>query len=59
MHSTRNTIAVRLAVFVAVAMLVTAVGAYAADMQHTSSSFKGAKVNGGTVTHTKKDGRTS
>ncbi len=57
MHSTRNTVAVRLAVFVAVASLLMAAGAYAAGMQHTSTPFKGAKVNGGTVTHTKKDGK--
>ena len=57
MHSTRNTVAVRLAVLVAVTVLFTAVGVYAADMQHTSTPFKGVKVNGGTVTHTKKDGK--
>ena len=39
-----------------VVALLVAAGAVAADM-HTSKPFAGAKVNGGTVTHSKKDGR--
>lgn len=37
-------------------LLVAPVGAFAGDM-HTSTPFSGVKVNGGTVTHSKKDGK--
>jgi hypothetical protein len=55
------------AAFAVIAMLVTSTGALAQGMSkdkgmmmdaHTSSVFKGVKVNGGTVTHSKKDGKT-
>ncbi|MGH9778583.1 MAG: hypothetical protein ACRD5I_09240 [Candidatus Acidiferrales bacterium] len=44
-------------VAVAALALLTATAPQAADMQHTSGPFKGAKVNGGTVTHTKQNGK--
>ena len=40
---------------IAVLFLAT-ISSFAADM-HTSTVFKGVKVNGGTVTHTKQDGK--
>ena len=57
----------RLAVACAVLMLVIPAGAFAQDMghdkgmkmdPHTSSVFHGVKVNHGTVSHSKKDGKT-
>ncbi len=55
------------AAFAVIAMLAASTGALAQDMKHdqgmkmdahTSSFFKGVKVNHGTVTHSKKDGKT-
>lgn len=54
------------AAFAVMAMLAASTGALAQGMgkdkgmmmdAHTSSVFKGVKVNGGTVTHSKKDGK--
>ena len=38
------------------AFLLAAMSSFAADM-HTSTVFQGVKVNGGTVTHSKQDGK--
>ena len=57
----------RLVAALAVFALLASTGAFSQDMQkdkgmmmdaHTSSVFKGVKVNHGTVTHGKKDGKT-
>ncbi len=54
----KKSVAVAFAAVVAVAALalLTASAPQAADM-HTSSQFKGAKVNAGTVTHSKQNGK--
>lgn len=54
MHAVRRISSLLLAAFLTLALV--AVPAVAADM-HTSTTFKGAKVNAGTVTHSKKDGK--
>ena len=45
-----------LPVVLALALMVAG-AALAADMSHTSSTFKGAKANTGTVSHSKMDGK--
>ena len=54
MHAVRTTGSLLLAAFLTLALV--AVPAVAAEM-HTSTTFTGAKVNAGTVTHSKKDGK--
>lgn len=58
MDSKRSASVVRILLLAAVAaaLLAAPAGAFAADM-HTSKPFSGVKVNGGTVTHSKKDGK--
>ena len=55
MHAVRKTFPVLVAGLLTFAWL--AIPATSAADRHTSTPFKGVKVNGGTVTHSKKDGR--
>jgi hypothetical protein len=53
-RSLRN---IRIAVLAFAAVVLMFSGAAFAQDAHTSSVFKGVKVNGGTVTHSKQDGK--